>query len=168
MMVLLASIFIYYSSTEYFDSRFTIEGECNTNLSNMVFLRGVDLLINAYSHFGYGFQSSGASNYPSKFDECVFALDPDLNNFYDNGFLFAKISNEFGVFSIICLLFIFSLIFKVTIEFLYKKTKNQSNKIIFCNSVLVTSFLYLFFKGNGYFTVSFFLIVSSIYFKIVR
>jgi hypothetical protein len=166
--VLLISSLIYYSSKEYFDVRFLIDGECNSNLSNIVFLRGFDIFKNAFSHFGYGFQSSGAMNFPSKFDECILALDPNVNNFYDNGFLFAKISNEFGIFTIFFLLIIFALFFKIMPEFLSNQAKPQSSKTIFFNSLAITSLIYLFLKGNGYFTASFFLIISSIYFKLVK
>jgi len=168
MIVVSALAFLYtYSSSslEYYIDRITISPQSN-NLSTLVYLQGWDEMSKSlYDSFGLGlgFQQAG-SNEPGEISERIYEISKIYKNREDAGFLSAKIVIEFGVLGIVFIaLFLKSFISNLRN---FKSFERNVDKLF--AGVILSLFIEMFFRGQGYFTLGFYLLIVSVNYKILK
>ncbi|EJL6524880.1 hypothetical protein NMR94_003533, partial [Vibrio cholerae] len=156
VIVALAILYIYSSSSfDYYTERIKISSESN-NLSTLVYLQGWDEMRKSLYDslgLGLGFQQAG-SNDPGIYAERIYEISNIYKNRQDAGFLSAKIVIEFGMVGV---LFI-TLYIKIFISSLkgLKYLDNNLDKMI--SGFILALFIEMFFRGQGYFTLGFYLL----------
>lgn len=169
--IVLTSLSIFYFITfhtleaTYYIERLTFNKEVS-NLSMLVYMQGWDEMRKALidSNFlGLGFQMAG-SNSPSETALIIINIIGSDKNRVDGGFLAAKLVIEFGIFGIIFLL-------AYCIEFIRSYFYVINNRGIitynYLYSILILSlFVELFFRGQGYFTFGVFLMAFAVVSKV--
>jgi len=150
-------------AAHYFISRLDFSPE-NTNSSKLVFLSGWE---RAYLSFissngiGVGFQQLGILGPEGDYQIMVRKISGSNLNINDGGSLAPKLIAEIGLFGFILLLFYLSFAYKVVRKFLSRQI-NGSKNIFFLGVYLFFS-IELFVRGMGYFSLTSFLLLSSLY-----
>ena len=166
--MLLASL-LY--SNNYFSDRIKLSSSSN-NSSVLTLLSGYEiafLSLNNTFGLGYGFQQMGQVKERGILIDRIKEVrggHETNSNINDGGTFFSKIVVEFGfwglliVFSYLCLFFIV----------LLKPSYKKMGRFSFYESVILMSFMYIFFRGSGYFMVSFILLIYSVigYFNMIK
>ena len=165
--VLLLTSLLY--SNNYFSDRIRLTSSSN-NSSVLTLLSGYEIaflsLKNTFG-LGYGFQQMGQVSERGMLIDRIIEVrggHETTSNINDGGTFFSKIIVEFGfwglliVFSYLCLFFVV----------LLKSSYKNIGRLSFYESVILMSFMYVFFRGSGYFMVSFILLIYSVigYFNI--
>ncbi|MEY0973992.1 hypothetical protein [Providencia huaxiensis] len=164
--VILIFIYSYSSSSlDYYTERINISQDSN-NLSMLVYLQGWDEMKKSFFDsygFGLGFQQAG-SNTPGVIAEKIYEISNIYKNRQDAGFLSAKIIIEFGFLGII-----FTLLFLKMFISSVKSAKNSGNNAdkLICG-IIISLFVEIFFRGQGYFTLGFYLLIVSINYKVIK
>ena len=167
--VLLLASLLY--SNNYFSDRIKLSSSSN-NSSVLTLLSGYEiafLSLNNTFGLGYGFQQMGQVKERGILIDRIKEVrggHETNSNINDGGTFFSKIVVEFGfwglliVFSYLCLFFIV----------LLKPSYKKMGRFSFYESVILMSFMYIFFRGSGYFMVSFILLIYSVigYFNMIK
>ena len=165
--VLSFCIFIAYfyfgDFLEYFIDRLYISSDSD-NFSVLVLLSGYE---RAYLGFfdnyglGVGFQQMGLLGPLGAIQEKMESLGAVGLNVLDGGTFFAKFVVEFGIFGALCVVFYLIVVVKFITKLKGKTTHNAH--YLFFGSCFITFGIVLLFRGGGYFTPSFFLFITSIF-----
>jgi hypothetical protein len=160
-MLIVAAFFLDLS---YFLERINFSGD-NQNLSKLVFLSGWErsyLSFIASNGFGVGFQQLGIVGPEGDLQIILQDLlgGRDLN-IKDGGSLGSKLIAETGLLGLILLLFYLFFAIKVVRKILSRQI-NGSKNIFFFGVYLLFS-IELFVRGMGYFSLTSFMFISSMY-----
>jgi len=160
-------IILQLTNLEYFFSRITMSDNI-TNLSTLVFLSGWErAFLNMRETFGIGlgFNQLGYIGEEGVYAKTIYNIIGTQLNFNDGGTTAAKILSELGILGLAGL--IAYLYFNLKIIFVIRK-KNMllNHKDMFFISVFLMYFMELFIRGVGYFSVTTFLFMISIFYII--
>ncbi|MCJ2378626.1 hypothetical protein LNL84_17595 [Vibrio sp. ZSDZ34] len=162
----IAFFYTYFSSSlVYYTDRIDIS-EDSSNLSALVYLQGWhEISKSLYDSFGFGlgFQQAG-SNEPGEISERIYELAGIYKNRQDAAFLSAKIIIEFGVVGLI-IICLFLKSFITTFKNVYSLDRNVDK---FIAGVVLSIFVEMFFRGQGYFTLGTYLLFVSVNYKILK
>jgi hypothetical protein len=153
---------------EYFYQRFSLNpyGD-KVNISVLVFLAGYhEIYLNLKNTFflGIGFQQYGFVGEQSFLRDLIYVYSGtfEYSANKDSSFLFGKYISEFGIFGIVTILYYFKYFLKNLIYI--KKNVSKNNDLnLFFSACAISFFVELFVRGAGYFTVSSFLFMASIF-----
>jgi hypothetical protein len=168
IMILLILIVLF--SVIYFDMSYYLDRlsflTATRNSSTLVLLSGWERAYLAFFDsfgFGVGFQQIGIVGPQGNLQDLLMEINRTSKgyNWNDGGTLAAKLVVEFGLFGLILLMLYFYHAVKIVKLFLTKKIKNSKN-IFFFGLYLVFS-MELFVRGMGYFSVTSFMFIASIY-----
>jgi len=164
---LIISMFVvaaFFLDLEYFLGRIDISAD-NRNLSTLVFLSGWERAYLSFTTsygFGVGFQQLGIVGPEGDFQIILQGLlDGSGLNVKDGGSLGSKLITETGLLGLILLLFYLFFAYKVVRKFLLREIKGSKN--IFFLGVYLLFSIELFVRGMGYFSLTSFLFLSSLY-----
>jgi len=157
--------------TVYFKERFFLKTQINEskpNMSVLVFLANYhEIYLNLMKtfFFGIGFQQLGYTGEMSFFREIIFNSSGyfEYTSNKDASFLAGKIVSEFGIMGILFLFFYFLVFIKNFLIINKKKLKKNHDIQLFFSSCILSFLIELFIRGAGYFTVSTFLFITSIF-----
>jgi hypothetical protein len=145
---------------EYFTSRLA-GGEAN--LSTLVYVQGWQLMAEALTRsfgWGVGFQQLGVQGTNVSAADAIYLLASiDALNVLDGGFVFAKLSAEFGVLGIL-LGAVF--LFVAGRSILVLRRRRERAAIMFARCVMVCFCVDMFARGTGYFSGSTLLAITAI------
>ncbi len=144
---------LIFNYTSYVADRIDLFG--STNTSTLVYIQGFELIkefiIKSYG-FGIGFQNLGSIIPENSTSQSLYEYTGTYTNINDGGLLLAKLLSEFGVFSLIILLYIY--------KYIYKSYKVHS--ILKASKILL--FFEFFIRTTGYFSPQLLLILIFICF----
>ena len=169
LFILLFAFFIFpFVDSDYFSQRLDFNLQ-NTNLSNLVYLQGWELLsdsLNRTYGWGLGFQQLGIGQYKSHAADLVYSILKTTANIRDGSFTLAKICSEFGIFGIIFSIWYFYIVIKCFIALRNYKHREDigENNVIIAQAFVASSVVEMLVRGIGYFSPSFlFLTASMVY-----
>jgi hypothetical protein len=150
----------------YYAERLDFSGD-STNLSNLIYLQGWEMVGESWRRsagFGIGFQQLGVFGTDVPAAQLLRALrDGEDINTLDGGFVFAKLSSEFGVFA--CALVMVFLWFAWRSLRTLRRVARERPRIgpltILAHCVIVSYFIELFVRSTGYFTPAAVLLVAA-------
>ena len=155
---------IYFLDLEYFLKRINIM-EVNQNLSTLVFLSGWErayLSFIASYGFGVGFQQLGITGPEGEMQIILKGLLGGVGlNMKDGGSLGSKLIAETGLLGLISLLFYLFFAIKLAGKTLLRQI--SGSKDIFFSGVYLFFSIEFFVRGMGYFSLTSFLFISSLY-----
>lgn len=159
---------------EYFLERFSLNsfGEGGkVNLSVLVFLAGYhEVYLNLKDTFflGIGFQQFGFLGQQSFIRDLIYVFSGtfEYSANRDSSFLFGKYISEFGVFGIISILYYLKYFIR-SLVYVKKNVPKKNNLNLFFSACIISFSIELFLRGAGYFTVSTFLFLVSIFGQIL-
>ncbi len=148
----------------YFSERLNFTTD-NNNLSTLVFISGWERaylsIIDTYG-LGLGFQQLGIVGPEGQVMGTIkFILDGVALNINDGGSLGSKIIAETGLFGFLLLLLYLNFLVIVVNRLVYRKILGPKN--VFFHGVYLIFSIELFVRGMGYFSLTSFLFICSIY-----
>lgn len=161
------AIFIAYHAVtldvDYYTSRLGFFSADTENLSALIYRQGWLLVSDVFEpskFLGVGFQQLSSQYYDGVTAARIISLSGYHNNEFDAGFLFAKYISEFGLLAAFFIYMYFSA-FRSSYKLFSSNRRNI--KFVFFFSVVTTFSFEIFLRGYGYFTPTFFLLVTVIY-----
>ena len=169
VFVLFTAIAITQLDLEYYSERLDFFSPDNTNLSNLVYVQGWQLLLEALersSLFGQGFQQLGmhGTNAEAAIVINEMMQGADLN-ILDGGFLLPKLGAEFGVVGLV----LAAWATKQAVQsglILRRVAMGQLQLpavIVFAHAVLTALLIRLYVRSGGYFNGEMFLTITAIW-----
>ena len=153
---------------DYFISRINITSSSD-NLSALVFLQGWQMAFNYFiqtNGIGVGLNNFGINYSGGEIQNKIFEqFSFEGINLLDGGSIGPKLIGEFGLVGLF-LLGVF--LYKAFYAFIRLRQISRSNlnvaPSIFFTCVIFTGFIELFFRGFGYFTPTFFMLIVALFF----
>jgi hypothetical protein len=150
---------------DYFSQRVDFSVH-NSNLSNLVYLQGWELLNDSLARskgWGLGFQQLGIGQYDSPISDIIFRIIESNASIRDGSFTFSKISSEFGIFGIaISIIFLF-LAMRSALNLRRSSLGISETKggITIARAFLVAGLVEFFIRGIGYFSATVLMIIAA-------
>jgi hypothetical protein len=150
---------------DYFSQRVDFSVH-NSNLSNLVYLQGWELLSDSLERskgWGLGFQQLGIGQYNSPISDIVFRIVESNVNIRDGSFTFSKISSEFGVFGIVISTIFLFLAIRSALNLRRSSLGISETKggITIARAFLVAGLVEFFIRGIGYFSATMLMIIAA-------
>lgn len=162
-------VLLTQADLSYYTERLDFGAEGNTNLSNLVYVQGWQLLLEGLErsqYLGQGFQQLGVQGTDVEAARIINALlqGADLN-LLDGGFLLVKLGAEFGAFglAVAAMATVQSL---RSILVLRRVATNQIRMpavVVFAHATMVALLLHLYVRSGGYFTGEVFLVLTAVW-----
>jgi hypothetical protein len=150
----------------YYVERLDFSGE-TTNLSNLIYLQGWQMIGESWqrsSGFGLGFQQLGVVPTEVPVAQILRAIrEGDDANAFDGSFVFAKLGSDFGIFGF-ALVAMYLWVAARSLRMLRKAARDRSHMTpvgILAHCLIVSYFIELFVRSNGYFTPAALLLVTA-------
>ena len=153
---------------EYFSQRLDFSVN-NSNLSNLVYLQGWELLSDSLTRswgWGIGFQQLGIGQYSSPISDIVFQIIQSNASIRDGSFTFSKFSSEFGIFGLSISIVFVIIVVRNALELRRSSlgTTGHSAGLIIARAFLVAGLVEFFVRGIGYFSATMIMIIAAIIF----
>lgn len=150
----------------YFWARLNFDADTK-NLSTLVYLQGWQLIsesIGLSRGWGLGFQQLGIQGTSVIAAGSINSIIGNDSNLLDGGFIFAKITSEFGVLSLLLILFYLRLALRAAIHLRRKSlgAVRGAPALTLAQCVVVCFTIELFVRGSGYLSGSTLLLAASI------
>lgn len=153
----------------YYAERVDFVSDTNTNLSNLVYVQGWELLFEGLErshYFGQGFQQLGLQGTDVDAASIINSLleGSDLN-LLDGGFLLAKLGAELGVFGIVAaaVATVQSVRSMLVLRRVAAGRIRLPAVVVFAHAVLSALLLHLYVRSGGYFTGEIFLALTAVW-----
>jgi len=155
---------LFLLDLSYFTERLNFSDD-NSNLSTLVYLSGWERAYTGLQEsygIGLGLQQLGVVGEAGDYQVLLMSLlEGDNLNLFDGGSLASKIIAEFGLAGILSLLVYVYAALNVAVKVVSGKIQGSRN--IFFSSVFLMFIIELFVRGMGYFSVTSFMFISSVY-----
>lgn len=165
LLLFLALLGTQLETSYYLDRlNFSLDTE---NLSALVYLQGWQFItesITLSKGWGLGFQQLGVQGSNVIAADIIYSVLGNYSNLLDGGFTFAKITSEFGVFSL-PLIILYTVLVLRAARHLRAKSLRASKRvpaITLAQCFVVCYTIELFVRGTGYFSGTTILLVASI------
>jgi hypothetical protein len=150
----------------YYIERLDFSGD-RTNLSNLIYLQGWQMVGESWersSGFGLGFQQLGTVPTEVPAAQILRAIrEGDDANPFDGSFVFAKFGSEFGIFAFV-LVAMYLWVAARSLRRLREAARDRSRMTpvgILAHCLIVSYFIELFVRSNGYFTPAALLLITA-------